>query len=458
MSHTETAVVTPGAGSDLSATANGARPMTAAPDLPAWTDEPAYITALRREEWERYASLPMPTRKSEEWRYTDLSDLNPDQFIPSAADGPMIDSIEELPEAIYGVMARDQHRSGIMVELNGAPVYRRLDRQLGDTDLVFGPIAEVAREHPELIERYLFQSDIAPMEQKLWSLHVAMLTGGYVVCVPKGLRLPAAIHNFHYIDRSGGLASTHALIIAERGAEVTVIDEFISPDIEAPSLSLGGVEIFGQDQATVRYLAVQRYGRGVKHFSMQHATSQRGTRLAGVNVTLGGDLSRCDVTSHLEGQESDSEMLALWFGDRDQHFDYQTLQHHAAAYAHSDLLYKGALTESAESVFRGLIRVDPGAQLTDAYQTNRNLLLSEDSSATTLPNLEIEADDVRCSHGATVGQVDENMLFYLMSRGISRQQAERLLVFGFFEEVLKRIPVAGVRKRIGEAIEEKIGL
>jgi Fe-S cluster assembly protein SufD len=149
-------------------------------------------------------------------------------------------------------------------------------------------------------------------------------------------------------------------------------------------------------------------------------------------------------------------MLALWFGDRDQHFDYQTVQHHAAPHAHSDLLYKGALTESADSVFRGLIRVDPGAQLTDAYQTNRNLLLSEDSHATALPNLEIQADDVRCSHGATVGQVDENMLFYLMSRGLSRQQAERLLVFGFFDEVLKRIPVAGVRKRIGEAIEEKI--
>lgn len=432
--------------------------MTAAPDLPVWTDEPAFITELRREAWERYASLPMPTRKSEEWRYTDLSDLNPEQFVPLASEGLRIDSVEDLPEAIYSVIGRDQHRSGIMVELNGAPVYRRLDPELEGSGLVYGPIAEVAREHPQLIERHLFQSDIAEMEQKLWSLHVAMLTGGYVVYVPKGLSLPAAIHNFHYIDRSGELASTHALIIAEPGSEVTVIDEFISPDLDAPSLSLGGVEIFGQDEATVRYLAVQRYGRGVKHFSMQHATSQRGTRLAGVNVTLGGDLSRSDVTSHLEGQESDSEMLALWFGDRDQHFDYQTLQHHAAPHAHSDLLYKGALTESSDSVFRGLIRVDPGAQLTDAYQTNRNLLLSEDSHATALPNLEIEADDVRCSHGATVGQVDENMLFYLMSRGLSRQQSERLLVFGFFEEVLKRIPVEGVRKRIGEAIEDKIGL
>ncbi|MEJ2313162.1 MAG: Fe-S cluster assembly protein SufD [Gemmatimonadales bacterium] len=455
----ETAVAATDAGSEATtAPEQGPRPMTAARDLPEWPDEPAFITTLRRQAWERYASLPMPTRKTEEWRYTDLSGLDPDEFRPLAPEGLTIDSAEDLPEAVQGVITRDRHRAGIMVELNGAPVYLRLDPELEGSGLVYGPIAEVVRRHPRLIKQHLFQSAIADMEQKLWSLHVALLTGGYVVYVPRGLSLPAAIHNFHYIDRSGELASTHALIIAEPGAEVTVIDEFISPDLDAPSLSLGGVEIFGQDQATVRYLALQRYGRGVKHFSMQHATSQRGTRLAGYNVTLGADLSRSDVTSHLEGQESDSEMLALWFGDRGQHFDYQTLQHPAAPNAHSDLLYKGALTDSADSVFRGLIRVDPGAQLTDAYQTNRNLLLSEDSHATSLPNLEIEADDVRCSHGATVGQVDENMLFYLMSRGLDRQQAERLLVFGFFDEVLKRIPVEGVRKRIGEAIEEKIGL
>ena len=151
-------------------------------------------------------------------------------------------------------------------------------------------------------------------------------------------------------------------------------------------------------------------------------------------------------------------MLALWFGDSEQHFDHHTLQHHAAPHAHSDLLFKGALTDEASSVFRGMIRVDEGAQLTDAYQTNRNLLLSEGSHATALPNLEIEADDVRCSHGATIGQVEHGQLFYLMSRGLTKQQAERLLVFGFFEEVLGRLPMVGVRQRVREAIEGKIGL
>jgi Fe-S cluster assembly protein SufD len=215
-----------------------------------------------------------------------------------------------------------------------------------------------------------------------------------------------------WLSKADALLSTHSLIIVERGAEVTVIDEFVSDDLDGESLSLNGVEVFGGDGSLVNYLGLQRFGRGVKHFSMQHANTPRDCTLNSFNVTLGGSLSRCDITSHLEGPGSDSEMLALWFGDADQHFDYHTLQHHAAPNARSDLLFKGALTGSSESVFRGLIRVDVGAQQTDAYQTNRNLLLSPDAKATTLPSLEIAADDVKCSHGATVGQVDEHQLFY----------------------------------------------
>jgi Fe-S cluster assembly scaffold protein SufB len=170
----------------------------------------------------------------------------------------------------------------------------------------------------------------------------------------------------------------------------------------------------------VRYLSLQHFGAGVRHFSMQHVNTGRDSTLNVCNVTLGADLARCDVSSHLLGPGSDSEMLALWFGDRRQHFDHHTLQNHAAPHARSDLLFKGALAGEAKSVFRGMIRVAKHAQLTDAYQTNRNLLLSDDAEAVTLPSLEIEADDVKCSHGATVGQVDEAQLFYLMSRGLTR--------------------------------------
>jgi Fe-S cluster assembly protein SufD len=400
----------------------------------------------------------MPTRKTEEWRYTDLRGLRPERFRPVGGSGRPTDSGDDFPEPVRRVLAADQPRSGVLLQRGGTIQHLRLDEELAGKGVVFAPISEVAEGRPELLREFLFGSEVAEMERKLWSLHVALLSDGYMLYVPRDVVLADPVHAFHLLDEPGVVVSTHSLIIAEPGAELTCIDEFASPDLAGESLSLNGVEIFGAENAVVRYLALQRYGSGVTHFTMQHANTGRDATLKGLNVTLGADLARADVTSHLDGPGAESEMLALWFGDEDQHFDHHTLQHHAAPSARSDLLYKGALTGSASSVFRGLIRVDPGAQLTDAYQTNRNLLLSEEAKAVTLPNLEIGADDVRCSHGATVGQVDEVQLFYLMSRGLDRRGAERLLVLGFFHDVLSRVPAEGVRERILESIKEKIGI
>ena len=424
-------------------------------------DEPGFLTERRRAAWDRYLALPMPTTKSEEWRYTDLSDLDPESFEPFPP------AVEEgtaagagLPEQAARLLEGMEKRSGVAVEVDGAVVHRRLDPELAEQGVVFAPVRRVARERPGLLEEHLFSSDVAAMEEKLWALHVALLTGGDVLYVPRGVRVPEPVHVLRCATGAGAgrLLSSHTLLVAGESSEITWVEEYLSPDLDGELLSLSGLEVVGGDQATVRYLALQRWGRGVRHFSIQHVETRRDARLSGLNVNLGGDLARDDVTSHLEGPGSESEMLALWFGGGEQHFDHHTLQHHAAPHAYSDLLYKGALTDSADSVFRGLIRVDRGAQLTDAYQTNRNLLLSEHAHATTLPNLEIEADDVRCSHGATVGQVDEGMLFYLMSRGLDRTRAERLLVFGFFDEVLARVPVPGVQARLREAIGRKIGI
>ena len=416
------------------------------------------LTARRREAWRAYGDLPMPTRKTEEWRYTDVSAIDPDAFTPLTADARTAQDISSLPAAVGAILDPDTERAGELVEVNGSVVHLQVSDELEAAGVRFAPISEIATAAPEILAEYLYASSVADMEAKLWSLHVAMLTGGYVLHVPADVDVAHPVHVVRYLDRPGVLVSSHSLIVAGAGARVAVIDEYVSPDLDEASLSLNGVEIFGAENGSVSYLAIQRYGRGVKHFSMQHSNTRRDASLSGFNVTLGGDLARADVTSHLEGPGASAEMLALWFGDRDQHFDHHTLQHHEAPSAHSDLLYKGALADDSRSVFRGLIRVNPGAQLTDAYQTNRNLLLSPDANATALPNLEIEADDVRCSHGATVGQVDETQLFYLMSRGLSRAQAERLLVFGFFHEVLVRVPMEGVRERIRDAIERKIGL
>ncbi len=452
--------------SDAATTLEADRAEVVASDADAWfedlldgLEEPEALLARRRQAWKRYASLPMPTTKSEEWRYTDISDLEPTAFRPAApADQEAGAVVEDLPEAIQRILARSRERAGLWAARNGAHIYGRLDPELEDRGVFLAPLAAAARERPDLVEKHLYASGVEAMEEKLWTLHIAALSNGYLLYVPKNVRLEAPVHAFRYLDREGALVASHTLVVAESGAEVTCIDEHLSPDLERPALSVNGVEIVGDRGATVRYVSLQRYGSGVKHFTMQHMVAGRDAKLGGFNVALGGDLHRADVVSRLQGPGSESEMLALWFGDRSQHIDHHTLQHHAAPHAHSDLLYKGALADSARGVFRGLIRVSPGAQLTDAYQTNRNLLLSETAKATSLPNLEIEADDVRCSHGATIGQVDEAQLFYLMTRGLDRRQAERLLVFGFFDQVLNRLPVEGVQVRVREAIEEKIEL
>ena len=417
--------------------------------------EPAMLADAREAAWARYVALPWPTRKSEEWRYTDLTSVGFDALAPVV---PTTSPSDGLPGDVRAVLGRSGERAGVVVLRDGQVAHIELEPAAERAGVVLCSLRQAAAEHPELLRRTLFDARPGPAAEKLWSLHVALLGGGYFLFVPRGVEMPAPVHAFHIVERSGTLSSAHSLVYAETGARAAVIDEFLSGDLEGEAVSLHGATISGEGGAAVEYVALQRFGRGVKRFSTQNVRAGRDARIVTFNVALGGDLSRADVMSELAGPGSDSEMLALWFGDADQHFDHHTLQHHAAPHARSDLLFKGALTEEASSVFRGLIRVDKGAQLTDAYQTNRNLLLSDGSHATALPNLEIEADDVRCSHGATIGQVEAGQLFYLMSRGLTRRQAERLLVFGFFDEVLARLPMESVRDRVREAIEEKIGL
>ncbi|WP_420442432.1 Fe-S cluster assembly protein SufD [Candidatus Palauibacter sp.] len=417
--------------------------------------EPDVIAAARAAAWARFTSLPWPTKKSEEWRYTDLTKVGFEALTPVV---PAPATAETLSADVREVLGRSGERAGVVVLREGRVAHLELEPEVAGSGVVLSSIRDAADRHPEVLRHALLDAQPGPAEEKLWALHLALLGGGYFLYVPRGVEMPAPIHAFHIVERAGTLSSAHSFVYGESGARAAVIDEFFSDDLDAETVSLHGATITGEGGAGIDYVALQRFGRGVKRFSTQHVVAGRDSRVVTFNVALGGDLSRADITSRLDGPGSDSEMLALWFGDSDQHFDHHTLQHHAAPHAHSDLLFKGALTDAGSSVFRGLIRVDKGAQLTDAYQTNRNLLLSERSHASALPNLEIEADDVRCSHGATIGQVEDGQLFYLMSRGLTRRQAERLLVFGFFDEVLGRLPMEGVRARVREAIEEKIGL
>ncbi|MYI06248.1 MAG: Fe-S cluster assembly protein SufD [Gemmatimonadetes bacterium] len=276
--------------------------------------------------------------------------------------------------------------------------------------------------------------------------------------MPRGVLLDRPIRLSRWVSRPGTATFSRILIVADEMSQVSFVDEILSPDFESVTLANTAVELFSHGGAQVQYVSIQRMGRGGFYLANQRTLAKRDSTLDTLNVALGGSVGRVDLNARLLGPGANSDMLGLYFGDGDQHFDFNTSQDHVAADAHSDLLYKGALDEAARGVFRGIIRVHEGAQRTDAYQTNRNLLLSDRAVATSLPNLEIEADDVRCSHGATVGQLDTEALFYLMSRGLDRAQAERVVVKGFLGEVLTRLPLGGVAEKVTRAIEAKLAV
>jgi Fe-S cluster assembly protein SufD len=278
------------------------------------------------------------------------------------------------------------------------------------------------------------------------------------VYVPANVKVELPLRTYRWLGAAGTAGFGRMLVVAGENAEVVIVDELHSDDFDVQTLANGATEIFAEEGARVNWVRVQGWGANTVHLATDRLIAGRDARITTLNLTLGAEIARSDIQCVLQKPGAHVDMLGLYITDETQHFDHETLQDHVAPHASSNLLFKGALRGKGRSVFRGLIRVHPGAQRTDAYQTNRNLILSNDARADSLPNLEIAADDVRCSHAATVGQLDEEEIFYLLSRGIGKREAVRLVVFGFFAEVLDQLPdsLDGVRQELVGTIERKL--
>ncbi len=414
---------------------------------------PEWLSAQRLEAWTLYEDMPFPTTRSELWRYTDLSrKLKLDGMVLSEEY-----EAEDFPTALTAAMDEDRESSGRIVEIDGRVVSVQLDEALVEQGVVLASLRQAVVEHEDLVRPYLCGEAVPASDGKFPALNAALWTDGVFLHVPKDVVLEHPIRLTRWVDQEGSVGFSRVLIVAERTCQVSFVDEILSPDFEKQTLVSTVVEVYAQDGARVQYVSLQRMGRGGFYLANQRTLAQRDAKLDTLNVGLGASIGRVELNARLLGSGADSDMLGLYFADGDQHFDFNTSQDHVAPNAHSDLLYKGALDGNSRGVFRGIIRVHKDAQGTDAYQTNRNLLLSENAEADSLPNLEIEADDVRCSHGATIGQLDAESLFYLMSRGLEREQAERLVVLGFLGEVLNRLPLGGVVEKVTRAIETKLG-
>jgi Fe-S cluster assembly protein SufD len=422
--------------------------------------EPDWFAERRRQAWEVYKETPMPTTKDEAWRYTDLAKIPwaALRMRDPAAPRPVARR-EDIPAEITVALPEQGQVAGTSIEHNGVGLWRELDPELERRGVLFLDLATAIREHPELVQTYFMTSAVTPRFGKLAALHGSFVSGGTVIYVPEGVEVELPITSFRWLDLEGTAVFPHTLLIAGPYSKVTYVEECASPHgtPEGLAMNCGVAEIVAEAGSQVRYSLVQQWGRNVFHYEACRVFAHKDARIQTLLVTLGSKVSRADVECDLQAEGAESEMLGVYLGDSTQHFDHHTYQLHAAPHARSDLLFKGALKDRSRSIFRGMIRVTKGAQGTDAYQTNRNLLLSEDAHADSLPNLEIEADDVRCSHGATIGQQDEGQLFYLMSRGIPRPIAEKLIVEGFFEEVLARIPVVALHQRLSAFIARKLG-
>jgi len=381
------------------------------------TTEP--LQRMRKQAFEEFRALPIPSQETEEWRYTDLSEFEL-SFEPHVPGGVRTTSGQDLDGC--GV---------VFTDLDGA-----------------------AESHPDLVERTLHT--LVPTDRtKFTALHGAFRTGGTFLYVPRDVRVELPLETLPYLDADGAATFPHTLLIADEGADVTFIDRFTSPDLTR-ALSDAVVEIVVGDGAHVRYVSIQEWGSGVTHLGIQRARVGRDAEFRSLAIGFGASLARAEAETVLAGPGGFSEMLGVFFADGTQHFDHRSVQDHVAPNCSSDLLYKGALRDASRAVYSGWVHVRPGAQKTDAMQTSRNIVLSEHAKADAIPNLEIEANDVRCGHAASVGPVDDETVFYLESRGIPRAEAERLIVTGFFQEVLDRVRLDEVRHNAELAIQEEL--
>jgi Fe-S cluster assembly protein SufD len=424
-------------------------------------NEPEWMLQRRLEALDIWESLPMPSRQDEEWRRTDLRRLKLERFNPAVESNGKVDSVDALVggagSAEQMQFGEPEQRAGLSVARDSSTVFHDVDPSLADQGVIFTDLATAVLEHGELVQKY-FMTDAVPADfGKFEALHAAMWQTGAFLYVPKGVTVSLPFRAFALAQQPGSALFTHTLVVVEEGAEAFFVDAYQSETQDEQAFNSAVVELFVADDAKLRYVQVQDWGRHVWNFMTQRAILGRDAEMKSLEVTLGSKFTKNSIGSHLRGENGLAEMLGIYFGDQDQFFDHHTWQIHESPYATSDLEFKGALKEGARSVYSGLIKVEEGAQKTDAFQQNRNLILDRTARADSIPNLEIAANDVRCTHGATVAQVEPEHIFYLQARGIPRSEAQKLVVEGFFRPVIDRIPVEEIQDFLQAAIARKVG-
>jgi Fe-S cluster assembly protein SufD len=381
-------------------------------------------TLTRDDAAKRFAELPLPTTADEHWRFTDL------RGCPAHLGSHPVRVSHTSPALDLDVAGRAvMNESGI--EILSVP-----------EGVTFEPLPA---DH---------EARLVPDDDKFALENLARWEHGLLVRVPKGVELEKPL--YVQVSSNGGSLFWRMVVVAEEGARFTLIEDYSSAAPDTVAYTNAVVELFVEPHAKIEYVSLQNLSKETWHFGRHRAWLERDSELDWVIGGFGSKRGKVWIENDLAGPGATSRVTGAYFADADQHLDYDTFQEHIAPNTESDFAFKGALRERATAVWRGMIRVEEDAQKTNAYQENRNLLLSNDAHADSIPGLEIMANDVRCTHGATLGRIDREELFYLMARGLSRAEAERLVVRGFFQDVLDRIELEPVREALGEALEARI--
>jgi Fe-S cluster assembly protein SufD len=409
-------------------------------DASAALGGPDWFRARRLAAAERFTAGSLPDPSEEIWRYSRIGELDLDAYRPATvapADGNLPDSTGD--------------QAALVVVQNGRPVRIDVDPALAAKGLVVADAADLP-DGDELLGR-------TTVADAFTEMNTAFLPGATVVRIPRGMAVDRPIVIVHHLDGDGVASFSRTIVSAGESSDATIIEHQASADVAAFSDPI--VELDVGDDARLRYLNVQDLGPRVFQVGYQSSRVGRDATLRSSVVALGGDYARVRTDSRIDGKGGTSYLTAVYFAHGAQMHDFRTIQDHIAPKTTSDLLFKGAVSDTARSVYSGLIRIGKEARGTKAFQTNRNLILSDGAEASSVPNLEIETDDVVCSHASAVGPIDDEQRYYLESRGIPPEVAERLIVLGFFSEVLDRLPVsdavAGLRATLVRRLAERAG-
>ena len=374
---------------------------------------------------ELFDALPVPSTSDEHWRFTDLRGFDAAAVAAgtaaTVAPGPML-SLDVAGRA---------HVTESGIEIVSAP-----------EGVTFEPLPRS------------YEARLIPADDKFALENLARWEHGLLVRVPKGVEVVKPL--YVQVTSSGGPLYWRMVVVAEPGARFSLIEDLSSTAPDTAAYTNAVVELFVGEGAKIEYVSLQNLSRETWHFGRHRALLERASELDWVIGGFGSKRGKVWIENDLAGEGATSRVTGAYFADGTQHLDYDTFQEHIAPNTESDFVFKGALREQASAVWRGMIRVEPDAQKTNAYQENRNLLLSDQAHADSIPGLEIMANDVRCTHGATLGRIDREELFYLLARGLSRAEAERMIVRGFFQDVLDRIELEPVRAALGAALEARI--